>query len=398
MRIVDVCAFYTPHGGGVKTYLERKLEVAAQHGHEMILLAPGAEDGWNEVRPGAVIATLRNPPLPVDKRYHYFADEPALHAALDRWQPDHIETSSPWSSATMVGRWQGAASRSLVMHADPLASYAYRWFGKVAERKTIDRWFGWFWSHLRGLDGMYDLVVSANHGLTERLRLGGLRNVATVPMGCEPDTFSPGFRDEVWREETLRRLGLPRGATLLLGLGRFAAEKRWAMVMRAVEQASASRPVGLLLVGDGNARPKLEKLAANCRHIAVSEAIRDRGALATLLASGDALVHGCESETFCMAAAEARASGLPLIVPDFGGAASHYLAGAGQLYAAADRQALADAIVGFVDGGPARARAVAAASPVTRTMDDHFAELFGRYRRLGVRLPVEAMPLVAALA
>ncbi|WP_114227248.1 MULTISPECIES: glycosyltransferase [Sphingomonas] len=398
MRIVDVCAFYTPYGGGVKTYLERKLEVAAAHGHEMILLAPGREDGWNEVRPGAVIATLRNPELPVDRRYHYFADEEALHAALDHWRPDHIEASSPWSSATLVGRWQGAATRSLVMHADPLASYAYRWFGKVAERQTIDRWFGWFWRHLRGLDGMYDLVVSANHSLSERLREGGLRNVATVPMGCEPNTFSPDLRDEPLREELLRRLGLPRGATLLLGLGRFAAEKRWAMVMRAVEQASATRPVGLLLVGDGNARPKLEKLAANCRHVTVGNPVRDRATLATLLASADALVHGCESETFCMAAAEARASGLPLIVPDFGGAASHYLAGAGQRYVAADRQSLSEAIVRFVDGGPTRARAMAAANTVTRTMDDHFAELFARYRQLGGPVPAEILPRVAALA
>lgn len=398
MRIVDVCAFYTPHGGGVKTYLERKLEVAAQHGHEMILLAPGAEDAWNEVRPGAVIATLRNPEMPLDRRYHYFADGEALHAALDRWQPDHIETSSPWSSATLVGRWQGAATRSLVMHADPLASYAYRWFGKVADRPTIDRWFGWFWRHLRGLDGMYDMVVSANHSLTERLREGGLRNVTTVPMGCEPNTFSPALRDEALREQMLCRLGLPRGATLLLGLGRFAAEKRWAMVMRAVEQASATRPVGFVLVGDGNARSKLEKLAANCRHVSVAQPIRDRAALATLLASADALVHGCESETFCMAAAEARASGLPLIVPDFGGAASHYLAGAGQLYAAADRQALSDAMVRFVDGGPQRARALAAANAATRTMDDHFAELFDRYRRLGGAVPAELQPRIAALA
>ena len=42
MRIVDVCAFYTPHGGGVRTYIERKLAVASAAGHEMIILAPGA--------------------------------------------------------------------------------------------------------------------------------------------------------------------------------------------------------------------------------------------------------------------------------------------------------------------------------------------------------------------
>ena len=398
MRIVDVCAFYSPQGGGVKTYLERKLAVAARHGHEMILIAPGREDGWREVRPGAVIATLRNPELPLDRRYHYFADEIALHAALDRWQPDHIEASSPWSSATLAGRWQGAATRSLVMHADPLASYAYRWFGKVADRPTIDRWFGWFWRHLRGLDGMYDLVVSANGGLTDRLRAGGLRNVTTVPMGCEPNTFSPTLRDAAWRAELLGRLGLPGDATLLLGVGRFAAEKRWAMVVRAVEQASASRPLGLLLVGDGNGRAKLERLAANCRHVAVGQPVRDRTTLATLLASADALVHGCESETFCMVAAEARASGLPLIVPDFGGAASQLQPGAGQHYAAGDRQALSEAIVRFVDEGAAAARRVAAAHAAPRTMDDHFAELFAQYRRLGVRVPLPAASAVPAYA
>jgi alpha-1,6-mannosyltransferase len=397
MRIVDVCAFYSPQGGGVKTYLERKLEVAAAHGHEMILLAPGASDGWTEVRPGAVIATLRNPPMPLDKRYHYFADEPALHAALDAWRPDHVEASSPWSSATLVGRWQGAATRSLVMHADPLASYAYRWFGKVAERKTIDRWFNWFWRHLRGLDGMYDLVVSANESLSGRLRDGGLRNVVTVPMGCQPGVFSPAHRDEALREELLRRLGLPRGAVLLMGVGRFAAEKRWSMVLRAAEQAAGERPVGLVLIGDGNARPKLEKLAATCRHVAVDGPVRDRHQLATLLASADALVHGCESETFCMAAAEARASGLPLIVPDLGGAAAHYLPGAGQLYSAADRQSLAEAIARFADALPAKARAVAGAKAQVRTMDDHFIELFARYRELGGVVPdALAQPLLAA--
>ena len=36
------------------------------------------------------------------------------------------------------------------------------------------------------------------------------------------------------------------------------------------------------------------------------------------LASADALVHGCEAETFCLVAAEARASGTPMIVPDRG--------------------------------------------------------------------------------
>ena len=116
----------------MRTYVEAKLRAAAQFGHEMIVIAPGERHEVIRRGPDAILVTIPSPKMPVDKRYRYFDDEAAVHAALDAWQPDHVEASSPWSSATMVGRWQGAASRSLVMHADPLAAYAYRWLGGFA--------------------------------------------------------------------------------------------------------------------------------------------------------------------------------------------------------------------------------------------------------------------------
>src|SRR5207245_7055569 len=44
MRIVDVCAFYTPAGGGVRTYVDAKLKAAARFGHEIVVIAPGERD------------------------------------------------------------------------------------------------------------------------------------------------------------------------------------------------------------------------------------------------------------------------------------------------------------------------------------------------------------------
>ena len=156
MRIADVSAFYTPVGGGVRTYAEAKLRAAARFGHEMILIVPGERHEVIKRGPGAVLVTIPSPLLPVDRRYRYFDDEAAIHATLDAWQPDHVEASSPWSSAAMVGRWQGGASRSLVMHADPLAAYAYRWLGGFIPTPAIDSIFGWFWRHLRGLGRMFE--------------------------------------------------------------------------------------------------------------------------------------------------------------------------------------------------------------------------------------------------
>lgn len=379
MRIVDVCAFYSPQGGGVKTYVDRKLRAGAEAGHEVVILAPGtrnaASAGWpDDASAGSTVVSLPSPRFPLDRRYGYFADEAALHAMLDRLAPDVVEVSSPWTSAAMVARWPGTAPRVLVMHADPLAAYAYRWFRPLASQRTIDHAFGWFWRHLLRLDARFDLVVSASESLSQRLAAGGLAKVRTLPMGVEPGIFSPGRRDEGLRARMLARCGLPPGATLLLGIGRLSAEKRWPMVIDAVAAAACHRPIGLVLLGDGRDRGRVLRAIGRNPHIAVLAPIQDRARLAAILASADALVHGCESETFCMVAAEAKASGLPLIVPAAGGAADHLAGWRGAAYAPGDGAGLAASIIGLP-----RAFEPSPRLPPVFTMDEHFAALFARF-------------------
>ena len=41
MHIIDVCAFYTPQGGGVRTYVERELEALPALGHRVTVVVPG---------------------------------------------------------------------------------------------------------------------------------------------------------------------------------------------------------------------------------------------------------------------------------------------------------------------------------------------------------------------
>ncbi len=198
-------------------------------------------------------------------------------------------------------------------------------------------------------------------------------------MGVEAGIFSPTLRSAAVREAALATVGLDPSATLLFGIGRFSSEKRWDMVMRAAAEAAKRRPLGLLLVGDGRARQKLELLAERLPTVAVMPRLSDRGELARLLASSDALVHGCEAETFCMVAAEARASGVPLIVPDRGAAVDQLVRGAGIVYRSARERSLENAVERFVERGPELQRAAAVRASKVRTIDEHFAELFSRY-------------------
>lgn len=386
MRIVDVCAFYTPAGGGVKTYVERKLKAGPVAGHEIVILAPGEEDCVTEVAPGAIVATIAAPRFPLDRNYHYFDDQDRLHAALDAWAPDLVEVASPWTSAAMVGRWRGAAPRALIMHSDPLSAYAYRWLEGLMSRETIDRRLDWYWRHLRRLNRQFDFVVSASDDLTRRLRDGEVDKARTIPMGVEPGHFSPALRDADVRAEMLAQCGLPGDATLLIGLGRMAPEKRWPMVCEAVLAAGSSHAVGLVLMGAGRDRARVIRATQRSPHIAVLPPLGDRDRLARVMASADALIHGCEAETFCMVAAEGAASGLPLILPDRGGAADHFRRGQGARYAACDTRDLASRLTAFLRDDPAAHRGRArAAAPHVRTMDQHFAELFAVYREAGGR-------------
>jgi alpha-1,6-mannosyltransferase len=386
MRIVDVCAFYTPAGGGVKTYVERKLQAAPAAGHEMVILAPGDEDRIEEVAPGAIIATIAAAPFPLDRNYHYFDDQDRLHAALDQWRPDLVEVASPWTSAAMVGRWRGDAPRALIMHCDFLSAYPYRWLQGMFSISTIDRQLEWYWRHLRRLDRQFDFVVSASDDLTARLRAGGVAKARTIPMGVQPGVFSPDLRDEDLRCEMLEQCGLPPDATLLVGLGRMAPEKRWPMICEAVLAAGSHHAVGLVLFGAGRDRARVIRATRGSPHIVVAPAIADRDRLARMLASADALIHGCEAETFCMVAAEGAASGLPLILPDRGGAADHHRAGCGIRYAACDPRDLGERLTAFLADDPqGERRRAAALAPEVRLMDAHFADLFAVYERAPAR-------------
>ncbi len=383
MRIVDVCGFYTPLGGGVKTYVDRKLKAVGGYGHELVVIAPAEAESWQEVAPGARLRNIPGPAFPLDPRYRYFDDEARLHAELDSLEPDIVECATPWSSAGMVERWPGRAPRTLIMHLDVFATYPYRWLGGIADTRTIDVPFAFFWRRMRRFGSSYDAIVCANRGLVEQLASHEVPNVVFEPMGVDPGRFSPELRDEALRESLLASLHLPPDATLLLGVGRFSPEKRWPMIAQAVTAAGYAQKLGFVLLGEGRHRPQIERAMAGNPHLKVLGRTSDRGELARLMASADALVHGSESESFGMVGVEARASGLPVIMPDRGGCAEQAANGMGWTYPAGDGRALAT-LLGEIVGEPlaeSRARSVAASGTV-RTMDEHFADLFARYERI----------------
>lgn len=369
MRVVDVNEYYSPTGGGVRTYLDRKMTIMAELGHELIVVAAGREEGIEHRPGGGSIHWLKSPVLPFDSNYCVFIDKARIRARLTELQPDVVETSAPWGTAWAVAEWPGDALKIYFGHNDNIGAYFARWFEGFATVDQVEKAFGFYSRYMGRFLQYYDAFVTNGPELALRHERRGLKVHAAMPLGIESGYFSPNLRDEGLRERLLAQCGLPKDGHLVLGLGRHHPEKRWPMVIDAVEAAGADLPVGLILIGTGIHSDRIEKRVADSPHIRMFRPVYDRLRLSRIMASCDALIHGSDAEPFGLVGSEAIASGLPLIVPDEGGLSQIADPLFSETYKARDPHACAEAIGRLFAREPAILRA-ASRHAATKVLSD----------------------------
>ncbi len=383
LKIADVSEFYSPDGGGVKTYVNQKFETAAVHGHDLTVIAPGPAHHI-ERRNGGRIVWVPAPRLIVDPRYHIFTSGAHIWHALDELQPDVIEASSPWRGGWVASRWPGSAIKILFMHSDPIASYPHHWFQRLGTADRIDQLFGWFWAYLRRLSASCDSTIVGGDWLARRFQTHGLKNPLSIPLGIQKGLFDPANADLTLRASMLQECGLPPTASLLITVGRFHPEKRLPLLIEAVQRANEKRPVGLYIVGDGLSRRTVERAARKVKQVYLAGNISLRPKVAAMLSSADALIHGAGSETFGYVVAESLCAGTPVIVPDRGGAADLYNHACAEQYQTGNANSASQAILRLLsrDETALRLAAVEKAKKSVRTADEHFRALFEHYEEL----------------
>ncbi len=383
MKVIDIAEFYTDLGGGVKTYINQKLEAGRRLGHEVIVIAPGRKRGEEE-RLGGKVIWIPGPPLPIDPRYVILWRQKEVHAILDREKPDVVEGSSPWTGGWFAANWKGKALKSFIFHSDPVAVYPHTMLSWFMDTQKIDHAFGFYWKYLKKLSKKYDTTVVSGEWLAKRTAEFGVKNPVAVPFGIDKSFFSPKRRSKKLRKKFVESLGLPDDAPLFMAVSRHHPEKRLGTVIDGFQKAARQKPMGLLLFGDGPIRKYVKYKASAAPNVKLMGFTENREELANILASCDYFVHGSAAETFGLVVAEAICSGLPIIVPDMGGAADLANPEYSEVYEPGNPDAFADSVLRMLarDRTELSNATAKAAEHQIGTMEQHFENLFELYQSL----------------
>jgi N-acetyl-alpha-D-glucosaminyl L-malate synthase BshA len=147
-----------------------------------------------------------------------------------------------------------------------------------------------------------------------REHLGVERPIEVIPNFVDPARYEHAA---AWSAGA-RRWAEP-GESILVHISNFRPVKRVPDVVDVFHRLAASRPVRLLLIGDG---PERHKVEARCRELGVCDRILFLGNLPRveeILVGADLFLLPSETESFGLAALEALACRVPVIASRVGG-------------------------------------------------------------------------------
>ena len=304
LRIAFVTETYPPEVNGVALTMARVVLGLHGRGHSVQLVRPRqAPSDVADTRTGFHEVLMRGLPIPGYPELRMGL--PAKRRLLELWTaqpPDvvHIATEGPlgWSAL------QAARQLKLPVSSDFRTNFqAYSQHYKL----------GWFarpiMVYLRKFHNQADCTMVPTQALMKELQFNGFKGVSVVSRGVDTVRFAPQKRSALLRQGW----GVQEHDLVVMCVGRLAAEKNLALLVKAFQAIEAAQPrAKLVLVGDGPLRAQLQALCPS----AVFAGQRSADDLAAHYASADLFLFASMTETFGNVTTEAMASGLPVAAYD----------------------------------------------------------------------------------
>ena len=366
LRVAVVTESFLPQINGVTNSVLRVLETLASKGHEALVIAPDSEDAPSTY---AGFRVKRVPSLAVKGLLPVGFPQRSMEPLIEGFNPDVIHLASPFflgKYATRIA--QRLKIPTLSIFQTDVAGFA-RHYGLSIAHSQLTNW-------VANIHKQTDRTLAPSTWSCDQLMSSGVDNVALWQRGVDSVKFNPAKRSAELRNS------LQQGDSdkVLVGyVGRLANEKRIEDLVPLHDRDD----VQLVLVGDGPARQKLERLLPRARFVGY----KSGEDLAAHYASFDLFVHTGKHETFCQSIQESLASGVPVIAPHSGGPLDLVQHGATGFLL--DTSNASDLIAAFELLSDAHTRSLmgitARESVIHRTWERVNNELINHYRDLSAR-------------
>jgi phosphatidylinositol alpha 1,6-mannosyltransferase len=292
-----VAESFLPQVNGVANSVRHLVDQLVARGHQALIIAPGP--GETTYADDVPVVRVRSFPFPIYRDLPLGLPDASVRRAITEFAPDVVHLASP----IVVGMSGLRAAERLgiptvAIYQTDIVGFGHQ-YGLVGIERTI-----WAWTrHLYGRAGR---TLAPSSAAAAQLEANRVPRIHIWQRGVDLRQFRPSRRSE-----DLRRSLAPNGEVLVGYVGRVAMEKRVHM-LRHLADLPGTR---LVIVGDG---PELDEVRRQAPS-SVSLGMLHREELAAAVASLDVFVHTGAHETFCQAAQEALASGVPVVAPAAGG-------------------------------------------------------------------------------
>jgi glycosyltransferase involved in cell wall biosynthesis len=301
MRVALFTEVFLPKIDGITNRLRHTIECLRAEGDEVLVFAP--ENAVAE-HAGARVIRVPGLPFPPYPELRATLPDPRIAWHLARFRPHVVHAVGP----ACLGVWGLASARALGLPG--VASYHTDLPGYMPLHGL-----GWArplaWPLIRAVHGAATWNLAPSRFTRNQLRAHGIYHVGLWRGGVDTELFHPARRSLAMR---MRLTGGRPDAPLLLYAGRLSAEKNLASLAWVLDTLPDAR---LALVGDGPARPALERVFSGGR-VAFPGFLRGEE-LAAAFASADAFVMPSRTETLGFVVLEAMSSGCPVVAADAGG-------------------------------------------------------------------------------
>jgi 1,2-diacylglycerol 3-alpha-glucosyltransferase len=314
LHIAFFTNYYHPIVNGVVRSVSSFRETLMKQGHNVFVFAQSDND-YKDNEP--FIFRYPSLPLPLGDISAAIPVSPFVDQLLPILKLDVIHTHHPILLGQTAARKAAELGLPLVFtfhtqyweytHYIPFPQEAIQEFLKNAVHKWLKDFMQKCQHIIIPSESMKDYLVK-EYGLEERYTV--------VPTGTNLEPFlaadGKSLRQEKgWQDETI-----------LISVGRLAAEKNWETLLQAFAKVYSEHPdVRLILIGDGPARESLQTLATE---LGIAERVTFTGSLPfeevpAYLKAADVFSFASITETQGLVTIEAMAAGLPVVSVDGSG-------------------------------------------------------------------------------